>query len=1022
MRPIRLKMNAFGPYRGKVDLDFTEFGASSIYLISGPTGSGKTTIFDGISYALYNKASGAIRDVDMLKSQFATEEDFCHVDFTFEMGKVTYRIKRSPKQRAPGARGTPINHQADVELFEEDVSIGQGTMEVDKMIESITGLTHEQFRQIVLLPQGEFRKLLLSSSREKEAIFRDIFGTETIQYFQEQLKAEMKKLKDSYKEYGTRLDQVLLNIEAEDDEILKDAVQKTDYPTIIERLDAQLQKGNKKRTELREELVRLTHLEKRSETLIQLLEEQKQLETQKKELAEKAVEIEKFKEALRLNEQATKVKTESDKLKQLENDKQELTQKVTETKEQLVLVKKELVNLLEQQQASKEAELTLDPIREEIKALEVEITKFENLEKMENEISSLSKAAKESAERIELLESQDAKLEDETKELKINIENVAEWRSELEKTRKHLEETRKQFEQNKAKKQRLEKLIDLQTSLSDYLEEDGILRKQLEKSERAYEEARQHYFGNLAGILVEELVENEPCPVCGSTHHPNPTTVNDNVLTKEKLAEFEKRKDKDQAARVKVATAIEQTASLIDEQKELLGDSTGDYADELALSLQTEVDFSTQISESETIITELEASIQQENEWKKALEEAQTNKNSVQLQLQEVTIAKTTALKKIEEVKEEAQKLQQSLQHASTKEVEAEITEKKTAINAIQEEAKCVQTAISAKEIEQSKLNTSIEHLEAQIASNETNTAEQEELYKHLMAEYELEVDFERFILTSEVSENYMQQIEAFKEEQAYNARQLEKNNEVLQAYENVRSVEELNEERVEIQAQITAAEERRDELNRKTGVLENTHREVKENYEQSQKIWEPLNVYQELSEVANGSTERTNNVSFERYVLSIYFSEILVAANQRFEKMTNGRYELVRKEERAKYGAAAGLDLNIFDRHSGKERPVQSLSGGETFQASLALALGLSDVIQNQQGGVRVDTLFIDEGFGTLDADSLEMAVETLMDLQSNGRMIGIISHVEELKNRIPSRVVVEKQQEGSHAKIEVL
>lgn len=271
MRPVRLKINAFGPYRGEVDLDFTDFGTSSIYLISGPTGSGKTTIFDAISYALYNEASGTNRDVDMFKSQFATDNDFCFVDFTFDMGEVTYRIKRSPTQRAPGARGTPINHSADVELFKEEVSIAQGTKKVGEIIQSILRLSYDQFRQIVLLPQGEFRKLLISGSGEKEIIFRNIFGTNRIRDFQHELRDKAVAYKKAYQDFGTRLDQTLMAIEADDDEQLKVAVEQTDYPTIIELLADKVEQTTAKITACRKEIAAITEKEKKHETWLQLL-------------------------------------------------------------------------------------------------------------------------------------------------------------------------------------------------------------------------------------------------------------------------------------------------------------------------------------------------------------------------------------------------------------------------------------------------------------------------------------------------------------------------------------------------------------------------------------------------------------------------------------------------------------------------------------------------------------------------------------------------------------------------------
>ncbi|HLR92242.1 MAG TPA: AAA family ATPase, partial [Atopostipes sp.] len=347
MRPVRLVMHAFGPYRGKVDLDFTNFGASSIYLISGPTGSGKTTIFDGISYALYNKASSTARDPDMLKSQFATDEDLCYVELTFEMGQTEYRVKRIPKQRAPGARGTPINQPREVEFYKENQLLDTG-MDADAAIETLLGLTYDQFRQIVLLPQGEFRKLLLSSSRDKEAIFRNIFGTEAIQDFQDRLRDKAKALNKEYEEYGTRLDQSLQNIEGIEDETLATAIDQTDYEKVLDILAETIEKENKELTQNKQEIEKLNQVERQRETLIGLLEEQAALEKQKEELEELKEEIKVHQKSLRLDAQAKEVNVEADKTKDLEKEAKALNEQLEENKVSLVEVKKELEVLLEE--------------------------------------------------------------------------------------------------------------------------------------------------------------------------------------------------------------------------------------------------------------------------------------------------------------------------------------------------------------------------------------------------------------------------------------------------------------------------------------------------------------------------------------------------------------------------------------------------------------------------------------------------------------------------------------------------
>lgn len=1020
MRPVRLVMNAFGPYRGKIDLDFREFGASSIYLISGPTGSGKTTIFDGISYALYNRASSSIRDTDMLKSQFATDKDLCYVELTFEMGPTKYRVKRIPKQRGPGARGNPINQAREVEFYKEDELIDTGT-EADSAIETLLGLSYEQFRQIVLLPQGEFRKLLLSSSREKEEIFRNIFGTETIQNFQETLRIKARDLNKSYEEYGTKLDQSLGNISETENEALADAIEKADYEKILKILAKRIKEGNKELTAMKQELEKLDQLERNHEKLLQRLKEQNELEAKQKELDEAKEDILNLQKLLNLNMQAREIKTEQDKLEELKNEEAKLTTELTERQEDFIAIKKELKQLLEKQKASKQAELQLDSIREAIKQLEAEVLIFEDRDKKVQKMLETKKDLQEVATKIERLGNNQEIYEEKIQNLTTNLDYLSNWREELENIRQTVEEVKKDLAEKQQMKKTFEKLLTLQETLSEQLKQDKDVSEQLLESQKNYDAARQEYFGNLAGVLVTELVEDEPCPVCGSIHHPNPAQTDLDAMSKEKLNQFEITKNKVQVTHTKLTAEITQTGQLIDEQKKLLGDFEGEYADGLKEVTGKMYELETNISQFESKITELENYVKQEKQWRKDLEKAQEVKQENQLNLQQEKINQELSLKSLEELKAEIKRLEKNLIHESVKEAEAEMDRKIEQIQEIQQEADHVQKALNLKENEQTQIETSIDMLEKQALQNKEKVEKQTVIFEQQLEEYAFDQDFSFYLLEADRFEKYTQEIKDYENEVTYNVRQIEKTKKELAEYDVLPTIEDVKEKLKEAKELKQVIEINREELIRKTSMHENTHREIEENYENSKEILKPLTVYKELSEVANGSTNRTNRVSFERYVLSIYFSEILFAANKRFEKMTNNRFELVRREEKTKGSGADGLELNVFDRYSGFERSVRTLSGGETFKASLALALGLSDVIQSQHGGMRVDTLFIDEGFGTLDADSLENAIETLMELQATGRLIGIISHVNELKDRIPARILVENKKEGSHARIEV-
>ncbi len=1032
MRPIELKIQAFGPYRELVHLDFTKFKANSIFLINGPTGSGKTTVFDAISYALYNRASGETREVDMLKSQFATDEELAFVELTFEMKGKNYRVYRIPTQKGPGARQKVINHQSSVELYREEELIGQGT-DANKQIIELLGLNYNQFCQIVLLPQGEFRQLLISNSKDKEDIFRNIFGTETIQDFQELLKDKRREYKKMYQTFETKLEQSLQTIDTEIIEETKstliDAIERKDYEQVMELVEQVISEEKEEFSQLNKELKKLNKLEETYQLLNQLLLEKEELEVKQEELTAIQPEIENDQERIQENKYARELKKETGNLTLLEKSAKELITKIHENVTRETVVKRELANLKEEEKGSRKAEASLDTLRANVNTLEQELTKFEEIEEKEKAIQTAEVKLKAILEEIKKINKNETSYTEQVEQLKLDIAQIAKWREELEGKREAKEELRMTIEKTNQTNVQLNKIISLQEKLGLKIKENKGVYQKFQDSQAAYESARQQYYSNLAGRLAKDLVKNEACPVCGSKEHPKPNYAEADLLTDEQLDEFENKRNEDQSTYRELEIQIKQTAASIKEEVNVLNvDSKGElveqeFEEELHKKEKELVALKKESEVIEAQILDLENKLKQEEDWRESLAETEKRLQENKLLLAQAENNQANEKDKIKEHTEQIKKIQEKIQSESPKVLEEKIESFKKEIKEIEAKAEEIRRVLNERTNEATELSTSLKLFKENLEEVNEKVKDQAKLVDTLFVEYDLDENYSDHILEDEELKTKETKIEKYKEEKSYTTRQLK----------SVRNrLEEQNDGKIEASSEskellATLATEKikldkqRDSIIGQLNSHENSFEEIKNNFKESQEIYQPLAIYSELAEIAAGSTPRTSYVSFERYLLSIYFSEILTAANERFVKMTNGRYKLVRREDKTKGQAAEGLEIDVFDLYSGKERSVRTLSGGETFKASLALALGLSDVIQSQRGGVQIDTLFIDEGFGTLDTDSLEMAIETLMDLQSSGRLIGVISHVDELKDRIPARILVEKVKEGSHARIEI-
>lgn len=1036
MRPIELKMQAFGPYRDKIHLDFTKFGNHSIFLINGPTGSGKTTIFDAISYALFNEPSGQNRNPDMMKSDFATDEDFAEVELIFEMNNKNYRIVRSPQQKGPGERVKVRDHPASVEFYREEELLGTGRDATDQIV-NLLGLTYNQFRQIVLLPQGEFRQLLISNSREKEEIFRNIFGTQAIEDFQEDLKMKRAAYQEQYKEYETRLEQNiealnLKQLKAKDEETINQlakAIERRDYQKILVILEKILSYEQENLKSFNCQLKDLEQEEESYREFKKLLKEQGKLEKRREQLLVQLTNIEESKIKLDQNKKARILEEESKELELLKKELKTTEETIEEKSTQENELKKHIQNLKLKEKDSIKDEEKLDSLRATVSSIEFDLKKFKEIK----EVKKIIRKSEDNLEKIvKKLKTQITDKEQFTKEiekLKEELKKINPWRKNLAKNRETRERLNVKLQEQRKRKDRLAKIITLQKELKKLLKENKESYESYQVHEKIYQEARQDYFNNLAGILSKDLIKESPCPVCGSIEHPEPADHQESYQSKERLEELERKKDQAKSADQKITHEINKVTESINEEFNLMEDLAIEQLKEQKIQANFEKilleikDLEAEIKALTEKMVSIEANLEQEDGWRDLLDKLQEKLNQAHVTIAASQKDQSNEKRKIEENKKQVKQIRAELAADSIVELEAKRTDLEKEIQGIVRKSKEIQKSLNSAATERAAIESSLEHLYQEAEKLARLSKNQKDTLKKLFKKHKLEDNFSTFILNDKKIKELEAEIKTFEAENEYTRRQLKKTKADLENFENMdkQSLVEIKRYLLEMIEKKEKLNNKRDEILQNHSKNKNTYREIKANFEESESIQRPLKIYSELAEIARGTSKRTNYVSFERYLLSIYFSEILTAANERFITMTNSRYELVRREEKTKGRGAEGLEIDVLDRYSGKERSVKSLSGGETFKASLALALGLSDVIQSQKGGVEINTLFIDEGFGTLDTDSLEMAIETLINLQSSGRLIGVISHVDELKDRIPARMIVENMKEGSHVHIEI-
>ena len=1041
MRPIKLTISAFGPYASKQVIDFEELKGRNIFVISGKTGAGKTTIFDAISYALYGEASGESRETDSLRSHFADDNTETYVELEFELRGERYIVNRVPKQKKKKARGEGYTEKsADATLTLPDGKVITKVKNVTDKIIEILGITREQFKQIVMLAQGEFKKLLLADSVEREGIFRKIFNTYDFEKIQAELKDKAANLSKNRTKSKHEMEINLKNIKGEHDIVIDEYV---DFPLVIEKLKDLLERDNNIYKTLNEE-------GKEVDNNLQVKNQEKAIiETNNNLIKEKEIITKALEELLsKEDEYKNKSKTIIDgknakEVKYIEDKLIETTKKLTKREEDYNLSLKNIDSLkLKQEEANKllQIEESKECDREK---LSVEINNLNKLEEKIIELDSLNNKVmhlKQSAENSKLQIINNKKETEELKKYKeekeLQLKDIAtletkkvELESDIKAKNKTLDEVRELF---KVIRSFQNTYIEHNNKAKEYKEFEVEYKKVKEN----YEAMDDLYKKEQAGILASKLQENEPCPVCGSTNHPNKATIKENlkIPTKEELKVAKENLDKLEKENLEKINNL----TTLNSNKTTYLEQVNNHLSMLSATLNIDKTFNSETAKVvKNLGTELKSVIDKlKDELLKVIDKISL-KEKIEKELNLITTTineREHSLIKLEECeKNYTTELTQNITKIDEykKEIPENITDLKTLNNLIEVKTKELNISTEklaklrlenenlAKKLEgenstSKEINKSIEELKLEIANNKANFNEaiKEQGFDNIQTYEDAKLQISMVESLEKEVENYNSELKLTKakQEDIINKTKDIVFMDITTIDEEIRSIQnnkkELESKLRELHAII---------VGNKTILknVENLNIEFKE-------IEEEYKVLGELADLANG--KKAPYISFERYILASYFEDIIEAANIRLEKMTGDRFSLIRKTSKSKGAGQKGLELEIYDNYTDSSRDVSSLSGGESFKASLSLALGLSDIVQSNAGGVSLDTMFVDEGFGTLDPQSLDNAIDSLLELQRGGRLVGIISHVEELKERIDAKLEVTSTSKGSKVEFNIL
>ncbi|WP_186577743.1 AAA family ATPase [Aquibacillus kalidii] len=1034
MRAITLEMTAFGPYRDKQVINFNELGDESIFLITGPTGAGKTTIFDAICYALYGRASGSDRDQDSLRSHFANIDQTTEISFIFSLKGKIYQVNRYPKQQKRKERGEGYTEDpARAELYEMDGNNGLNLIsakikDVNESLEEMLGLDYEQFRKMIMIPQGEFRRLISENSKEREEILQKIFRTHFYQRITDELKKQSKELKQWIEQNEWKITQEVEKISWKhvDVETIEDAT--TDE--ILSNLNTEIQVGKEESTKWNHQLkVEKESLKKIQETLFEQkqladkFEEFAQLNKTKEVLEQQLPQVIEKKRVLELAQRAGIIIPFEDQANNRKKEWQEQTQKLTEQKERVARLQKQY----EEVKHSYELELAKEKEREQLK------------ETIQSEKQQLEKLTSyyQLKDKHQLVTKKLNTTQQTMKQVKQEVENYTKEIEELEKQVNDQTKWTKAFYEMEAKlKDRQEKLTNLERLKKEFTELDKLrnefqkvnqyyqsIQKQVTDKRETIQKLEQEQRENQAYYLAQHLHDGETCPVCGSTEHPNKANKSSesisedriNALQKE-LATIEKQLEQSQENYIQIKSNGQAQRQVVEKlYTELQDDQLELEMESISAYIKKSIETRKSLEQERDIINQQINWIEQAEKQRQVL---QTSKKEKTEQLEKMQLDSEKVSEEHIRIKTQLESLEQDIsdKNSTPTSVQQQITKLETTFQEWVKRWELIQEKYQQVSSELQQATVILEQLQTFLVDLKGRYEEQQALYQQKVQENEFtSVDSYQSAKRSEPEQKEIAEaINEFEKRKQSNHDRIVTLQEQLENKE-IPNLTMLNEKLTEQENKVDHTSQIIQQLSIQMEQYEQIKQSLDDLHEKNQSLTKQYYDIGELADLARG--ENHLKLSFERYVLSSFLDEILLQANIRMDQLTEHRYQLIRSDQVAKRGAQSGLDLEVIDHHTGQQRSVKTLSGGEGFKAALSLALGMADVVQAHAGGVQLETLFIDEGFGTLDELSLEQAIDCLKGLQQSNRILGIISHVPQLKEEIHAKLQISTTPQGSHA-----
>lgn len=919
MRPLKLSISAFGPYARKIELDLEKLGRGGLYLICGDTGAGKTTIFDAITFALYGEPSGQNREASMLRSKYADDDTPTEVELTFESGEKVYTVRRSPKYERKKRRGEGnTDAHASVELHLPDGRVITKANEADSAVKEIIGVDRKQFSQISMIAQGDFLRLLLAETKERQVIFRDIFKTGYYQRLQAELLSETQKLERGRSELKAGVRQYIGGISCDEE-----------HPSAPEIKKAKLGE---------------LPLERTLELLGGMIsEDEKTSQKLRSDIAEVNISIEKLTQKISA---AKERQGTADMLAKAKSDLSSLAPKAEELK------------------ASYERIAAVFPnedkkLGEGIAAVKSELGVHDELANVMRDIGLLGEDIKKRGTELEELQSVvvgDEKLHKTYTEERRSLENAGEDRERLLAQSRQLGEELLRIEKLGTSVRDLEKLGQkLNAKQEEYLAE----YKLFEKLTASANSLRKAFFDEQAGIMADSLEDGAPCPVCGSTEHPKKAHKSAHAPSEEEVRGAEKKA----AEQLEVVNALNSEAAKLH----------GEY-DESSRTVNKALEEFLSDVPNDGVLPALRKLYAEKKREQQAADQNVFDADKKIARRSELDILLDDILKKQEAHRQSLADMQNSL--AALK-------------------AKLESANVRRNDIEKRLSNP--DRSTAERVLSELETARRNLSERRDAAQKEYFDTRERITgLTEQISS--LEKLLTGAEEVDISALKQE-----CGGLKERRDA--LSEAEKDVALRLSANVFARDNIIKKAG--ETAELDAR---------WQWLN---DLSSTANGDISGREKIKLETYIQMTFFDRIINRANIHLMRMSGGKYDLKRRETAPDLRSQSGLELDVIDHYNGTERSVKSLSGGESFIASLSLALGLSEEVQMSAGGIRLDTMFVDEGFGSLDDDTLDQAMRALSSLADGDRLVGIISHVGELKNRIDKQIIVKKEKTGGSTAI---